>query len=171
MGIETFEGLTLTNLEQCLQQYCIDFKRLYTQNLEYDDRKATGNLINSIDLNVHSMGYDITVTLSVADYYYYVENGRNAGRWPPIEKIYEWVVAKNITPYPMPNGKLPTQRQLSYLIARKIGEHGYEGKPSLHNTIEELNSEYTQRFQEALQADFGDLEEKILNSVVEMLSI
>lgn len=169
--IEGFELFEPTALEQCLQQYCMDFKRLYTENLEYDGRRATGNLIQSIDLNVHSMGMDITVTLSVADYYYYVENGRGAGGWPPKQKILEWIRAKGIQPYPMSNGKLPTEQQLAFLIQRKIARYGYDGKPSLANTIEELNSIYEQKFQIAIQQDFGDMEQKILDNVVNMLSL
>lgn len=167
--IEGIEGIELTNLERVLNEYCMDFKARYTENLENSGRKATGNLINSVDLKVSSMGTDITVTLNVADYYYYVENGRNAGKWPPRDKISEWITVKNIEPYPDSSGRLPTQQQLAYLIQRKIGTQGFQGTHDLQNTSETMEQLYIQRFENAIQQDFNIYEERILDSVVKNL--
>lgn len=178
--IEGIEGIELTNLERVLNEYCMDFKARYTESLENSGRKATGNLINSVDLKVSSMGTDITVTLNVADYYRWVENGRPIGKMPPREKILEWITVKNIQPYPMENGKLPTENQLAFLIARKIsGKYpdrdgklptkGYEGTHDLQNTSETMEQLYIQRFENAIQQDFNIYEERILDSIVKNL--
>lgn len=160
-----------TNLTEALEGYCRDFREAYKRNLEKDGRKASGTLIDSIEVQLHSTNTTITAVLSVADYYWYVENGRKAGKMPPIEKILKWIEDKPVIPREGPNGKLPTERQLAFLIARKIGREGYDGKPSLQETIDEVNSRYIPILQAALQADFDIYELKILQSINDMIQI
>lgn len=170
LNIPDLEGFQPTHLEQCLMDYCNDVKRLYTQNLEADGRRATGNLINSIDVNVNALGLDLVVTISVLDYWQYTENGRGAGKWPPRDKILEWVRVKGLpTRENSGYGGLPTEQQLAFLIQRKIGREGYQGKPSLANTMEELNSIYKEKFQLAIQQDFNIFGQGILDNIVNAL--
>ena len=159
------------NLERVLNEYCAQFKEVYKRNLERDGRKASGNLLNSIELQIQSHGTTIIVLLNVADYYYYVEKGRQAGKRPPFEKILQWIQEKPVIPREGPNGKLPTEKQLAFLISRKIGNEGYEGKPSLQDTIDELNNKYIALLQAALQADFDIYSLKILENIDSMIQI
>lgn len=160
-----------TNLTEALEGYCRDFREAYKRNLEKDGRKASGTLIDSIELQIQTHGTTIIVLLNVADYYYYVEQGRKAGKRPPFGKILQWVQEKPIIPREGPNGKLPTEKQLAFLISRKIGNEGYDGKPSLQETIDEVNSRYIPILQAALQADFDIYELKILQSINDMIQI
>lgn len=164
-----YQDIPLNNLESVLQEYCNRFEALYKQKLQEDGRMATGDLINSVRLSIEVGEENISCILNVEDYYYYVENGRGAGRFPPIQKIIQWVEAKGIQPYPTSDGRLPTTPQLAYLIGRKIANEGYEGKPSLANTIEELNTIYTLKLQEALIDDFVTYMEGELKDVLESL--
>ena len=92
------------------------------------------------------------MSLSLVDYWKYVENGRRAGKFPPPDKIKRWIEIKPVLPRPF-NGKLPTIDQLTYLICRKIKLDGIKPRPLLKETLEEINKEYEDKISEALTQD------------------
>lgn len=141
------------NTINILQEYGEKFVELYKQNLENSGRKATGNLINSISTRIETGDYKLEVFINLEDYYQYVENGRSAGSFPPVDKIKEWIQAKPILPREE-NGKLPTEEQLAFLIGRKIQREGFEGTHDLQKTKDALQIEFETRIQEALKEDF-----------------
>lgn len=136
-----------------LTEYGRKFAEQYKQNLQNSGRKATSNLISSISTRVVVNNTALELWLDLADYYYYVENGRSAGKFPPVDKILQWIQAKPILPREI-NGKLPTEQQLAYLIGRKIANEGFEGSHDLENTKNSLEAEFTERIKEALEQDF-----------------
>lgn len=151
------------NLLPILEEYAAEFERIYKEKLKADNRVATGNLINSIKTKVRQGKDYFEVEFDAAEYWKYVEEGRNAGKWPPREAILNWIRAKKILPRPDANGKLPTEEQLSYLIQRAIGENGtikdknYDGGHYVATTVEELNSIYLPQMEAALQLDMEDV--------------
>lgn len=167
--MEQIEGIELTNLERELNEYVRIFKQKYKENLEDSGRKASGNLLGSIVLNIVSFGTTLKVQLNVADYYWYVENGRNGGKFPPMDKIMQWIDDKGIEPYPSSNGVLPTQRQLAFLIGRKIAREGFKGSYDLSSTMDEINAIFKERFEVALQQDFNIYTQSILDDVLKNL--
>lgn len=142
------------NLFRLLEKYAGDVKERYKGKLIQDDKKATGNLINSIATNVTFGDLVFTVSMDLEDYWYYVEHGRKAGKWPPRDKILEWIRVKPVIPYPTPSGKLPTQEQLAFLISRKIGTQGIKEGRQLANTLEGLNQQYLPLLEKALEDDW-----------------
>lgn len=151
------------NLLPILEEYATEFERIYKEKLKADNRVATGNLINSIKTKVRQGKDYFSVVFNAAEYWKYVEEGRNAGKWPPREAILNWIRAKKILPRPDANGKLPTEQQLSFLIQRAIGENGtikdknYDGGHYVATTVEELNSIYLPQMEAALQLDMEDV--------------
>lgn len=141
------------NTINILQEYGDKFVALYKQNLENSGRIATGNLINSIQTRIETSDTSLILYINLEDYYQYVENGRSAGSFPPVDKIKEWIQAKPILPREE-NGKLPTEEQLAFLIGRKIQREGFEGTHDLERTKETLQMEFETRIQEALKEDF-----------------
>lgn len=141
------------NTIRLLEEYGGQFAEQYKQNLLNSGRKATSNLINSISTRVVVNDTAIELYLDLADYYYYIENGRSAGKFPPVDNILQWIHAKQILPREI-NGKLPTEQQLAYLIGRKIANEGFEGSHDLENTKNSLEAEFTERITEALKQDF-----------------
>lgn len=111
---------------------------------EYKDRlisenvNASDELYNSVRYMVEQGNNKFEVKLELAHYWKYVENGRKAGKWPPISAIAKWIEIKPVLPRPMDNGKLPTTQQLAFLISRKIGLEGIRPRPLLQQTINEV---------------------------------
>ena len=61
----------------------------------------------------------------MAYYWKYIEYGRRPGKFPPPNKILDWVKIKPVIPRPV-NGIKPTEKQLAFLISRKIARDGIE---------------------------------------------
>ena len=102
------------NLEKVLQQYANDVQTLYKENLIKDNAKASGELIDTVQYILETNKGSYIVNLRLADYWKYVEYGRRAGaKFPPFDKIKNWIRIKPILPRPLSNGKLPTLNQLT----------------------------------------------------------
>ena len=152
-------------LRAVINDYMAEFKEVYKTTLLSHDRKATGNLINSISTTLKVNGDDWIVTLKVADYWYYIDKGRKAGKRPPLAPIIKWIEAKPILPRPMANGKLPTTNQLAFLIARKIGNEGTKGTNDLQTTIDQVNAKYIPLLQSALESEWYEYQLDILHTI------
>ena len=146
--------IAFTHLQEALGQYAQAIADRYKQNLESSGRRASGELISSVATKVTVNGNEFVIELSLQDYYYYVENGRGPGRFPPPEKILQWIKMKPVLPQPLENGKLPTEQQLAFLIGRKIANEGFEGTHDLEHTMEQVD--YEQIIQDALDLDVMD---------------
>ena len=154
--------IEFNNLERVLQEYAKDVKTLYKDNLKSDDARASGDLINSVQWILEANKGTYIVSLSLAEYWKYVEYGRKpGGKFPPFNKIKEWIKIKPILPQPY-NGKLPTINQLTYLISRKIAAEGIKPRNLLSKTLEEINSEYDEKISEAITQDIAEHLNEIL---------
>ena len=153
--------LQFTHLQQALAQYGDAIADRYKTNLEASGRRATGNLITSVNTTVTTDEQSFTIELQLEDWWKYVEEGRGPGRFPPVDKILEWLRVKPILPTPMANGKLPTEQQLAFLIGRKIANEGFQGTYDLEHTLQEVD--YEAIIEEALDQDvLGCLDELLL---------
>lgn len=147
------------HLQQALAQYGDAIADRYKVNLEASGRRATGDLISSVNTKVTVNEQSFEILLSLEDYWKYVEEGTRP-HFPPVSKILEWVKVKRILPTPMPNGKLPTEQQLAWMIAKKIDRVGTEGTPDLENTLNEVD--YNAIIEEALDADILECLDEII---------
>lgn len=125
----------------------------YKDRLILNDVNASDVLYNSVKFNVENNGKTFEVQVTLEDYWKYVENGRKAGKWPPINAIQKWVEIKPVLPRPMANGKLPTTQQLAFLIARKIGLEGIKPRPLLQQSVNEVWEVIKEHLEEALAKD------------------
>lgn len=145
------------NLVRVLQEYGNEVQELYKQKLANDDATASGELINSVKYIYEQNGNSYSVSLSLKEYWKYVEYGRKAGgKFPPAQAIRKWIEIKPILPRPLKNGKLPTLNQLTFLISRKIAEQGIRPRNILEKTLEEINKEYDNKISEALTIDLSN---------------
>ena len=148
-----------------LDDYAEKAKELYKRKLTDKGINASYKLLNSVETTVKRNDDEFIVSINLEDYWIFVENGRKPGRFPPIDKILEWIRIKPVIPYSDSRGRLPTEEQLAFLIARKIAEQGTEPKNVLAETITELNSIYLPKLQQALDRDFNRFSYEIISYV------
>ncbi len=113
------------------------FAAALKDKLEENGSNATHQLSNSIKDIVKFDGKYLTVSIQLEDYWKWVENGRKAGKFPPVDAIKKWITIKPVIPRGK-NGKVPTENQLSYLIGRKIAREGTRANPFLEPTIRDF---------------------------------
>lgn len=148
--------INFTHLEQVLKEYGMAVEQMYKDKLEKDDKRASGELIDKLRFIYHHQGFKYEVSLYLKNYWYYVEHGRQPGKFPPVDKILEWIEIKPVLPYADKNGRLPTPNQLAYLIGRKIATEGIDPGNQLTDTIEELNERFMLRIELALTEDLDE---------------
>ena len=105
----------------------------YKKLLAEKDINASGNLSDTATVDITLNNNKLQVIFNLDHYWKYVEYGRRPGKMPPISAIEEWIKIKPIVPDPI-NGKIPNNRQLAFMIARKIGREGIPGKKPLTET-------------------------------------
>lgn len=151
------------NLEKVLEEYAIEFRNTYQDSLIINNRIASGDLLNTVEYIFKKGSNQYVVSLKLKDYFYYVEYGRKPGKFPPPDAMLRYVQIKPILPRPDSNGKLPTEKQLAYLIGRKIAREGTEGSKDLHNTAETINAKYMPLIYDAIDKDLAEMAVVIFN--------
>lgn len=117
--------------------------------------KSKLNFVFDIDENFYE------IIFRAPEYFKWVENGRGPGKNPPIKAIEEWITIKHITPYPT-KGKLPTKKQLAFLISRAIGKDGTTPTFALSRALDEDKSYWNDKIDQAVFEDVNDNIEQIL---------
>lgn len=107
----------------------------------------------SIDISVYAKG-------RASQYFLARENGRKAGKQPPVSAILDWMRIKPIKLRDKESGKFkkPTEalrKQVAFLIARKIGREGIKGWHAFDYAMENIMDEYEAKLIEAYGKDFG----------------
>lgn len=152
------------NLVEVLDAYGKTLVERYREGLIEGDHIATGNLYRSVSSEVTLNGQSFIVEFRMPEYGEYLEQGTRP-HFPPTNQILSWIRAKRIVPRRDQQGKLPTEKQLSYLIARKISE---EGTPATH-LWEKANAltynEWNKLIDEAIAIDLNLNLEEILQSL------
>lgn len=155
------EDIQLNNVKMILDEYALKFEELVKKQMQEKDSKgwnrvASGNLLASIHTEIEVGGEKYTVYLHSLEYLKYLENGTKP-HWPPVNAILSWVKNKKLPTKESTGDKsLPTEKQLTYLIGKKINEKGTNAYPIVANTIEQLNEIYTGKLVEALEKDIKE---------------
>ena len=158
------ELIELTELQQVLADYARDAAEIYKYQLALGGKRASRTLIDSVRSNVEVDGNSYEVTLTLQDYWKYVEGGRKGkassppgavykAAFPPVDALVNWINVKPILPRPDQYGRIPSPETLAYLIGRKIEQEGIEPHPALAATKEELNKMYKDKLSAALGHD------------------
>ena len=154
------------NLTRVFNDYGKFLVEEYKDNLILDNKNASDNLYNSVKYIVDtSTKGRFEVKISLLEYWKYIENGRRAGKFPPITAIKEWIKVKPVLPKPMSNGKLPTEQQLTYLISRKIALDGIKPNPILEKSIKSITESMMEFIEEAVIQDIENEIEFIYKEV------
>ena len=155
------------NLTRVLNDFGKFLVEEYKDNLILNDKNASDELYNSVSYKVETPANGVfNVNISLLEYWKYIENGRRAGaKMPPISAIERWVEVKPVLPTAMSNGKLPTTRQLAYLIARSISINGIRPQPLLQQSVDSVMSVMLEFIEEAVAKDVNNEVEMIIKGV------
>lgn len=152
--------MEFTNVIQFLNDFGKELADKNKRNLVNDDAVASGKLLNSIRYIFNKNNTSFEISMEMAEYWKYVENGRKSGKFPPISAIREWVNVKRVIPRPY-NGKLPTENQLAFLIARSISKKGIRPKPIFNDTLDDTMNNFENGLEDAFTKDVENEMDKI----------
>ena len=131
----------------------------YKSQLEAEQMN-NGELYRTISYSVSTVNSGWVISVSLADYWKYIEYGRRPGKMPPVSAIENWIKVKQIIPHSMTlkSGKtvIPTIPQLSFLIARSIGRRGIAPKPLFKNSFEAAKKQFMQVIKDAITQDIKE---------------
>jgi hypothetical protein len=123
---------------------------------------GASTLRDSIHFQLEFDGEKYAFTLSLADYYYWVDKGRSAGKAPPLypDVISKWIQNKGLQlDYKGLNKRPPgknislarLEKSLAFLIRRKIARKGTKGN-NFYSSV--LTPEALQQLQQDLSIAF-----------------
>lgn len=153
--------INFTHTYELIQRYAMDIRKRYQDKLVLHDHIATGKLFNSARYEITSGNNVVEVSLNLEDVWKWVENDTKP-HFPPLSAILAWVKAKPVIPSQTYNGKLPTQEQLAFLIARKISEEGTEGTHDLEQARMDADADFNALLDEALTLDIDECLDTLL---------
>ena len=163
------------NTTQALNDYANFLVNEYKSELELHNHRSSGKLISSISSIITIGENSAEVSLSMEDYYKYLEKERLKGSMPPIDSILEWIRTKPILPRPDENGRIPREEQLAWAIAKNMEKNGApteDGLPvpptkDLGTAVEKTDMMFWGIIEEALVKDL----EAMLKSSISILIV
>lgn len=150
--------ISFENTINTLNEYGAKIRDLYREkNIEagYDPAAELQN----ISFNVESGDGNFAIVFNLPSYWRWAENGRAPGRMPPPGSLMKWMEFNRILPsqVQLPNGKsyIPSMQSLEFLIRRKIGRDGTEGKHTWEATENEIRDSLVNAVKAAIEKDFA----------------
>lgn len=112
-------NIDLSGIDKIAKGFVDEYKKAVVDGAH----SSSGNLVRTAKEIVEWGDDKLLVSVELPDYADILEDGRKAG-WPPISAIEKWIEVKPVLPRPDKNGKLPTMKQLAFLIARNMAKVG-----------------------------------------------
>ena len=119
---------------QDINNICADLLERYKQKMKDENHIASGNLYNTAKYKCSFDGKWFEVSFILDSTWRYLENGTKP-HFPPIEAIERWITVKHIIPTTN-SGKIPSTKQLAFLIARGISKNGTKPTKLLQQTVD-----------------------------------
>ena len=141
------------NLRRVLQEYGEYFIQSARDDLQANKTNASNLLTDTMRSIVQIYDDHFEVDIELQDYWYYVDNGRRPGKFPPPNKIKEWIKIKPVMPYADKNGRVPTVDQLTFLIGRKIATEGTDPQPFFKKNIKPTYDHFQEAIALAIDED------------------
>ena len=135
-----------------IEKVAQEFINAYRQRVKDSGHYASGRLNDSLSAKVWADAESVTVTIDGEAYAKYLNTGTRP-HWPPVDAILEWIRVKPVLPRPMANGKLPTERQLAFLIGRKISKYGTPATHILEDSLEQFD--FVNKLKQTIQDELG----------------
>lgn len=140
-------------------------KILEAYKAEIDPKKASGILASTAKMTI-TVDESVTLSINLQEYWKYVEYGRQPfGKFPPLDKIAEWIEVKGIKPQivELPGGRYhaPSDDTLVFLIARKIARDGIKPTNALERAVSQfknaMRDAIVKRWRKGMLIDFNKI--------------
>lgn len=145
-----------------ISNLCEQLLQLYKDKLKEQNNIASGKLYDTAKVITQWGDNYFEVFFELQDYWKYLEAGTKP-HFPPVSAIEEWITAKKIVPRTQ-NGKVPTTKQLAFLISRSISEKGTKVYSPLQRSLSEADDlinkiaeEISKIFEEQLDKEIEEL--------------
>lgn len=135
------------NLQSCMDDY-----RKFLEEVAKEETKHY-ELSKKIYFTLQVNDTVFEIEFNAPEYWKWANYGRGPGKFPPKDKIEDWIRRRKITPYPTKSGKTPTRPQLAFLIARKIANEGFKGSGFLEFTLKQQQEYWEDRISDAVYMD------------------
>jgi hypothetical protein len=151
----------MKDLNKIFEEIGSELVKELTKNLLQLDKKATGDLIRSLDYKVVEKVDGFLVTLLADEHLKWVDEGRRPGKQPPTKALDRWVVARGITMKDK-KGKFIKRESVKFLIARAIGKKGIKPTNVIQKTIDNVWTRKKELIRKAAIEDINALIDKII---------
>ena len=144
------------NLKKCLEEYSMYLLQAARNNMPtYYELKDKIKFVMNVNGNFYEIEFNAPAYWKRANYGRRPDKKPPDPSWkrPPINVIADWIRRRNITPYALKNGKLPTKEQLPFIIASAIKRDGFKGIHFLEKSIDEQKSYWDDKISEAISND------------------
>lgn len=147
-------ALTFDNLNSTIYSFLTDFVATYKSILIREGKNPKGNLIRTLKpIGIEFTSDQISGSIEIADYWKYVEYGRRPGRFPPPNAIIEWVRTRPVIPRAKNGIKPPTEKQLAFLVSRKISEKGIQSGNQYTEALDICWERWKDKIEDAVSKD------------------
>lgn len=136
------------NLQSCMDDY-----RKFLEEVTKSSMPAYYELKKKITFTLQVNDTLFEIEFNAPEYWKYANYGRGPGKFPPLDKIEDWIKRRKISPYPLKSGRIPTRPQLAFLIGRKIAEEGFEGSGFLEFSLKQQEDYWEDRISDAISKD------------------
>lgn len=140
-----------------IKNVCSKLLDNYKQAIRDNGNTASGTLEKTAKYKIQFDGKYFELYFTLPDYWKYLENGTKP-HFPPVDAIEKWITVKRIVPTTN-NGKVPTTKQLAFLIARGISKNGTKATKLLQKTVDNADSlidTICNEFFKQLQEEFNE---------------
>lgn len=131
----------MDSIQNILDKELQIFRQQFAQKLL--DKGYSTNLAEKTKWTIQADDLGYSITIDMPDYAWYLEYGTHDSKphMPPLQAILDWVHIKHILPRAV-NGKLPSEVQLAWAIAKSAEKKGLHGMKPTHivsNTLKDTD--------------------------------
>jgi hypothetical protein len=163
------ELITFPKTEEVLKRMAEDVKAGYIDQLNVNKHPTSygqNRLSDTITTIVSVDGQKFSASLKMNYYWKFLEEGTKP-HWPPSDAIAKWIEVKPVIPRPDGNGRIPTPKQLAFLIGRAMAgqspnqanlknpQGGTKGTHGFQKTRDAIVPLYVEELERAFNEDIG----------------
>ena len=146
-----------------MKEICGDLLNRYKEAIHDNGNTASGTLERTAKYKIDFNGRYVEVSFNLQSYWKYLENGTRP-HFPPMDAIESWITVKRIIPRTN-NKRVPTTKQLAYLICREISKKGTKPTKLLQKTIDNSDDLISLLVDEISKQIVGQLNDEINNEI------